>query len=114
MTLDQLKLVIMIVSDVDSDRLVKRLVQQGYPATKLGSTGGFLRRGNATILSGVNESEVDALMAIVRTECRARNEYVPVNTLPFFGEGAFFTDPVEVRVGGATVFVLDVERFEKT
>lgn len=114
MTDDQLKLVIMIVSDVDGDRLVKRLIQRGYPATKLGSTGGFLRRGNATILSGVNESEVDALMAIVRSECHARTEYVPVNTLPFFGEGVFFTDPVEVRAGGATVFVLDVERFEKT
>ena len=47
------KLIVMIVSDNDSDRLMNRLVEDGLPATKIGSSGGFLRRGNATILSGV-------------------------------------------------------------
>ncbi len=111
---NRLKLVVMIVSDVDADRLVKRLVERGYPATKLGGTGGFLRRGTTTILSGIEAPEVEPLIAIVRAECHARSEYVPVQTLPFFGEGAAFTEPVEVRVGGAILFVLDVERFEKT
>jgi uncharacterized protein YaaQ len=110
----QLKLVMMIVSDVDADRLIKRLVEHGYPATKVGGTGGFLRRGSATILSGVEDDEVESLVGIVRAECRARSEYVPVQTLPFFGEGAVFSDPVEVRAGGAILFVLNVERFEKT
>jgi uncharacterized protein YaaQ len=111
---NRLKLVVMIVSDVDADRLVKRLVERGYPATKLGGTGGFLHRGNVTILSGVEAAEVEPLIGIVRAECHARSEYVPVHTLPFLGEGATFTDPVEVRVSGAILFVLDVERFEKT
>jgi uncharacterized protein YaaQ len=111
---NQLKLVIMIVSDTDADRLIKRLVERGYPATKIGGTGGFLRRGTATILSGVEAEDVEPLVGIVRAECRARSEYVPVQTLPFFGEGAVFTDPVEVRAGGAVLFVLNVERFEKT
>ena len=109
-----LKLVIIIASDADADRLMKTLIQQGYPATKVSSTGGFLHRGSATILSGVDAGEVDAVLAMVRTECHARNEYVPVQTLPFFGEGAALSEPVEVRVGGAIVFVVDVERFEKT
>lgn len=109
-----LKLLVIIASDSDADRLVRRLVQQSYPATKIGSTGGFLRRGNATILSGVEAEEVDAVLAAVRAECRARTEHVPVHTLPFFGEGTAVAEPVEVRVGGAIVFVLPVERFEKT
>jgi uncharacterized protein YaaQ len=110
----RLKLIIIIASDADADRLVKRLVEQGYPATKISSTGGFLRRGNATLLSGVEAGEIDALIAMIRAECHARTEYLPVQTLPFFGEGSVLAEPVEVRTGGAIVFVIDVERFEKT
>lgn len=110
----RLKLVIIIASDSDADRLIKRLVEQGYPATKISSTGGFLRRGNATLLSGVEAGEMDALIAMIRAECHARTEYLPVQTLPFFGEGSVLAEPVEVRTGGAIVFVIDVERFEKT
>jgi uncharacterized protein YaaQ len=109
-----LKLVIIIASDADADRLMKQLIDQGYPATKVSSTGGFLHRGNATILSGVEAAEVEQVVAMVRTECHARTEFVPVQTLPFFGEGATLSEPVEVRTGGAIVFVVNVERFEKT
>ncbi|OGO50412.1 MAG: hypothetical protein A2148_01940 [Chloroflexi bacterium RBG_16_68_14] len=109
-----MKLVIIIASDADADRLMKALIEQGYPATKISSTGGFLHRGNATIISGVEANEVEQVLAMVRAECHARTEYVPVQTLPFFGEGATPSEPVEVRVGGAIVFVVSVERFEKT
>lgn len=109
-----LKLVVIIASDGDAERLMKSLVEGGYPATKIGSTGGFLRRGSATILSGVEANEVEEVVSMVREQCHARAEYVPVQTLPFFGEGATLSEPVEVRVGGAIVFVLPVERFEKT
>lgn len=109
-----LKLVIVIAADTDADRLMKELVERGHPATKIGSTGGFLHRGNATILSGVEENEVEDVLDLVRDQCRARTEYVPVQTLPFFGEGSTLSEPVEVRVGGAIVFVVNVERFEKT
>ncbi len=108
------KLVVMIVADSDADRLVRKLLERGHPATKIGSTSGLLRRGNTTILSGVDGEDVDALLAIVRAECRARTEYVPLQAVPFFGEGVVMADPVEVRVGGAVIFVLNVERFEKT
>ena len=110
----QLKLVIIIASDADAEKLTRKLVQQGYPATKISSTGGFLHKGNATVLSGVEASEVDGIVAMVRSECYARSEYVPVQTLPFFGEGSVLQEPIEVRTGGAIVFVVDIERFEKT
>ncbi|MGA2286027.1 MAG: cyclic-di-AMP receptor [Dehalococcoidia bacterium] len=111
---DQLKLVVIIASDVDGDRLIKRLVQRGCPATKVGGVGGFLRRGNSTILSGVPARDVESVLEVVREECHARQEFVPVQTLPFPGDSATYADPLEVRVGGAVVFVLNVDRFEKT
>ncbi len=107
------KLIVMIVSDNDSDRLMNRLVEEGLPATKIGSSGGFLRRGNATILSGVSDEQVDGVLELVDELCHARKEYVPVQTLPFLGEGTFSAEPVEVRVGGAIVFVVAIDRFER-
>lgn len=109
-----LKLVVIIAADSDVDGLMKELIERGHPATKISSTGGFLHRGNATILSGVEEGAVEDVLALVREQCHARSEYVPVQTLPFFGEGSTVSEPVEVRVGGAIVFVVNVERFEKT
>ena len=107
------KLLVVIASSDDADSLIRKLVQRGYPATKVGSTGGFLRRGNATVLSGVDADDVDNVLAIIRSECQARSEFVPAQALPF-PESLQPVEPVEVRVGGAIVFVLPVDRFEKT
>ena len=107
------KLVMMIVSDEDADDLMAALVEHQVPTTKVGSSGGFLRRGNVTIFSGVETSRVDAVMDIVNEICPARTELVPVQTLPFIGDSAFTTEPIEVRVGGAIVFVLNVDRFQR-
>ena len=82
-----------------------KLVQRGYPATKVSSTGGFLRRGNATIFSGVDADDVDNVIAIIRSECKARTEFVPAQALPF-PESIYPAEPVQVRVGGAIVFVV--------
>jgi uncharacterized protein YaaQ len=107
------KLVIIIAANSDADMLIEKLVQRGYPATKVSSSGGFLRKGNATILSGVESTDIDNVMAIVRQECRARTELVPAQALPF-PESLLPAEPVQVRLGGAIVFVIPVERFEKT
>ena len=107
------KLLIIIAADDDADSLIQKLVQRGYPATKVSSSGGFLRRGNATILSGVDADDVENVLAIIRAECRARTEFLPAQTLPF-PESIYPAEPLQVRVGGAIVFVIPVERFEKT
>lgn len=107
------KLLIVIASDSDADTLIQKLVKRGYPATKVSSTGGFLRRGSATIFSGVEADDVDSVIAIIREECQARTEFVPAQALPF-PESIYPAEPVEVRTGGAIVFVVSVERFEKT
>ena len=107
------KLLVVITADDDADTLIRKLVERGYPATKVSSTGGFLRRGSATILSGIEAEDVDLVLSIIRTECKARTEYVPSQALPFPGD-AMPREPVQVRVGGAICFVLPVERFLKT
>ncbi|HXH21061.1 MAG TPA: cyclic-di-AMP receptor [Dehalococcoidia bacterium] len=108
-----LKLVLIIAATSDADRLIDRLVKRGLPATKIASSGGFLRRGSATILSGVEDQEVETVIDLARQECRARKEFVPVQNLPVLGEIGSASEPLEVRVGGATVFVLDVDRFDR-
>jgi uncharacterized protein YaaQ len=107
------KLCVIVVSDTDANRLMDQMVEAGFPATKIGSTGGFLRKGSVTIMSGVTQEKLDQLMELVGEVCHARKEFVPVQTLPFLGDGGFTSEPVEVRVGGAIVFVLDIERFER-
>ena len=106
------KLVMVIVSANDGERLLQALVRERLPATKIGSAGGFLRRGMATILSGVPAHEVERVLELVRRTCPARTEMAPVQTLPLVGAAAT-GPPIEVRAGGAVIFVLDVERFER-
>jgi len=109
---DPTKLCVIVASNTDADRLTRALVAANFIATKIASSGGFLRRGNTTILTGVAESAIDQLMEIVRTECRARSEFVTLDALPFDPAGGV-GEPIEVRVGGAIAFVLDVARFER-
>jgi len=108
-----MKLLVVIVTDTDADGLTRSLVERGFPATKIGSTGGFLRRGNTTLLSGIETDRVDEAIALVRRLCPIRTELLTIGTLPVAGEMPFLNEPIEVRAGGAVVFVLDVARFER-
>ena len=71
------KLVMMIVSDADADGLMDALIEQGIPATKVASSGGFLHRGNVTVFSGVAQTRVDQVIEIVNATCQVRQEWVP-------------------------------------
>lgn len=108
-----MKLVVAVIQDKDSHKLLAGLTQAGFRATKLSSTGGFLREGNTTLLVGVDDSDVERVLGIVKSACRAREQLVtPLS--PMGGPAdSYIPYPVEILVGGATVFVLDVERFEK-
>jgi len=107
------KLMIVIVQNKDAGHLLDALLARGLRATKLASTGGFLREGNTTLMIGVEDERVGDVLAIVRRTCRARDQLVtPLAPLSGAAE-TYVPYPVEVQVGGATVFVLSVERFEK-
>ena len=108
-----MKLVVAIVHNEDAGVLVDALLEREYRATRLHSSGGFLKQSNATVIVGVEDAQVDEVITIVRENCNSRTQVV--NPMPPIMEpGEFFMPyPLEVEVGGATVFVLPVERFER-
>jgi uncharacterized protein YaaQ len=107
------KLVVAIVHNEDAGALVDSLLQREFRATRLQSSGGFLKQSNATVIVGAEDDAVDDVLEIVRDTCTSRTQVV--NPMPPIMEpGEFFMPyPLEVEVGGATVFVLPVERFER-
>ncbi len=108
-----MKLVIAIVNPEDAGALVDALLEREFRATRLHSSGGFLKQTNATVILGVDDDAVEAVLGIIRDTCHSRTQLV--NPMPPILEpGEFFLPyPLEVEVGGATVFVLPVERFER-
>ena len=108
-----MKLVVAIVHHEDAAPLVDALLDRDYRATRLHSSGGFLKQSNATVILAVEEEQVEEVLEIVRENCHARTQIV--NPMPPIMEpGEFFMPyPLEVEVGGATVMVLPVERFER-
>jgi uncharacterized protein YaaQ len=108
-----MKLVISIVSNEDARPLINSLMRRGHRATMVSTTGGFLREGNATIFIGTEDKTLDEVLGIIRDNCHTHTQYV--NPLPPVIEPGemYLPTPVEVEVGGATVFVINVDRFEK-
>ena len=103
-----MKLLIAIVQDEDSSKLVSKMMQQGFGVTKLATTGGFLKAGNTTLLLGVDDSRVE------ESVCKSRKQIsTATTTVGGISHGEFPTYPIEVTVGGATVFVLTVDQFLK-
>jgi uncharacterized protein YaaQ len=108
-----MKLVVAIVHNEDAGALVEALLDKEFRATRVSSSGGFLKQSNATIFLGVEENDVEEVIGIVRANCTSRTQVV--NPMPPIMEpGEFFMPyPLEVEVGGATVFVVPVDRFER-
>ncbi|MGN0557484.1 MAG: cyclic-di-AMP receptor [Acutalibacteraceae bacterium] len=100
-----MKLIIAIVNDDDAFAVGNALLQNGYPATKMASAGGFLNLENTTFLLGVDEDRVDGVLELIKLHSSRR-----MQLMGGAGSGA---EHGQVTVGGATVFVLDVDRFEK-
>ena len=107
-----MKLIIAIVQDEDASRLVSSLMNEGYSATKLATTGGFLRSGNTTLLLGV-DNKFDGAMAVIEKVCKSRKQLATSPTSMAGVSGVYSPYPIEVMVGGATVFVLTVDQFVK-
>lgn len=110
-----MKMVYAIVHSEDEESVTQSLMSAGFIVTKLATTGGFLKRGNTTLLIGVDEDKVEPVIAIIKKECGKREQMV--YNVPYSQTTGVptttFTSPVSIDVGGATIFVVDVERFEK-
>ncbi len=108
-----MKLVIAVVQDKDHRKVTEALLEQGYKFTIVASTGGLLREGNVTFLIGVEPEQVDQVIDVIGAHSKTREQLVNVFPPTIEPIGTCIPSPVKVQVGGATVFVLDVERFEK-
>jgi len=106
-----MKLILAIVSNDDSSAVASSMTKSGYQITKLATTGGFLMAGNTTFISGVDDEKVDEVISIIAKHSSRRTQVVPSTTT--MDVGMYSSFPVEVTVGGSTIFVLNVDRFEK-
>ncbi len=106
-----MKLIVAIINNDDCPSVLNELTQKNFSATRLSTSGGFLRAGNSTLLIGVDEDKVDDVIAIISEFSRKRTQMVSPS--PSFMAEGFISRAVEVTVGGATVFVVDVDKFVK-
>ncbi|MAG34672.1 MAG: hypothetical protein CL878_00255 [Dehalococcoidia bacterium] len=90
-----MKLIWAIVQNADAGRAIEALVEQGHRVTRINTVGGFLRRGNVTLLIGVDSEQVDPAIETLRAACRA--------------EGA--SDHMPLDAARAVVFVINAEGF---
>ncbi len=105
-----MKMITAIVNKEDSRQVCSQLIRSKFSVTRLSTTGGFLMTGNVTLMMGVEDERVEECIEILRKYCSQHTEVVPSTAL--FGSGETSL-PMTVTVGGATVFVTNVERFEK-
>ena len=103
-----MKLILAIINHDDANTVTQALTKKGFSSTKLATTGGFLMAGNVTILIGVDEEKVQT---VIREHSHSRKQMIPTTTEMSYGY--YPSMPVEVVVGGATIFVVDIERFER-
>jgi uncharacterized protein YaaQ len=102
-------MVLAVVQDQDLDTATRALEPLGAPVVYLASSGGFLGRRNATLLIGLPIGSEEAVLVALRVACRQRVEFM---TMPVEGAPMPMPAPIQVTVGGATVFALPVERYE--
>ncbi|KEH98314.1 hypothetical protein Z968_06255 [Clostridium novyi A str. 4552] len=108
-----MKLVIAVVQDNYADDLIDVITEAGHGVTKLATTGGFLKAGNTTLMIGVKKEEVEKVISIIKDVCRKRNQVITTPSPVTATTGVYVPYTVEVEVGGATVFVVDVDQFIK-
>src|SRR5436305_4399653 len=111
--IEAVKLVVSIVHNRDRGKITDELVRAGFKFTIIGSTGGFLREGHTTFLVGAEDQDLPTLLAVVEENSQARDQLVNVMPYEAAPPGAFIPAPVKVPVGGAVVFVMNVDEFHR-
>ena len=106
-----MKMVFAIVNNDDSSIVNSQLVKSGFHVTKLASTGGFLKKGNTTFILGVEDEKVEIVKEIIHRYSKKRTYTTPLDVVSSASLGGAMT-PIEVTVGGATIFVMNIEHYE--
>ena len=111
-----MKMIFAIVHKEDEGFVVERLNKERISVTKLASTGGFLRKGNATLRIGTEDDKVEMVLQVIKEECSRRKEMLINPTYSAGTKGpvlGYSAPPVTIDVGGATVFIVNVEQYLK-
>ena len=109
-----MKLIYAIVRNDNEDDAVSQLTKHRYSVTRLSTTGGFLKKGNTTLMIGAEDDKVDEVISIIKQEC-GQHQKLTVN-MPYISGTTmvnYATMPMTVEVGGATIFVINVDHYEK-
>ena len=108
-----MKLIFAIVNKDDSYDVLDALTKEHFSVTKISSSGGFLRSGNVTFFIGTQDDQVDNAINIIASKSKERTEMIP--SMDYMGINPVLpiAANIPVHVGGATIFVLNIERFEK-
>ncbi|MDL2217997.1 cyclic-di-AMP receptor [Christensenellaceae bacterium OttesenSCG-928-M15] len=107
-----MKLLFAIIQTEDEKVLTRELVEHSFSVTRVATSGGFLKSGNATLMIGVEKDCLEDALRIIKEKSHRRKSLMAAPPFPTHGvEHAPI--PIEVNVGGATVFVVDVEQFHK-
>ncbi len=110
-----MKIIYAIVSSDDGNRVTEVLNEHQYMVTKLATTGGFLKNGNSTLIIGTVAAKVVQAHDRINETSGKRQKItcnVPAPNISSISAG-YMMMPMTVELGGATIFVTDVERFEK-
>jgi uncharacterized protein YaaQ len=107
-----MKAIVAVVQGEDTVRLSSALRDAGIRFVTIDSTGGFLRERNSTFLIAIPDEQVGAVLDVIRANCQTRSEYISSYPSAFDPTEFYMPRPIEVQVGGASVWILDVERFE--
>src|SRR5699024_11168887 len=104
-----MKLIIAVVQDKDSNRLVGALREGNFETTKLATTGGCLKEGYTTFISGWQDEHTDKALDTIKENCLQREQMVAPSTPMGGNADSYIPKPVKVEVGGATVFIVPIE-----
>ncbi|MBN9388409.1 MAG: cyclic-di-AMP receptor [Chloroflexi bacterium] len=107
-----MKMVITVVQGKDAGALTDKLVAKRFGVTRINTSGGFLRESNATFLIGVQDEQLDEVISVIRATCKTRSHFLnPMPPMSEPGGEIYMPNPVEVQVGGATIFVVAVDKY---
>ena len=87
-----MKLIVAILRDTDNAPVSHALTSADYRVTCIASTGGFWKKGQATLLIGVDDDKLDQALQIIRNTC---------------------TRPSEADARRTVLFVLNIHKFDQ-
>jgi uncharacterized protein YaaQ len=109
---ETMKLILAVIQNEDQDVLAAAMEAEGLSVTRIGSSGGFLRASNVTLMMAVEDRQVERVLILLGKHCRRRTKHLRPWS-PGVEARERFPGAIPIEVGGAAVFILDIERMEK-